>query len=846
MVRRVLGDLSIAVLSATIAVLLILVSGPFAVLHPIKGVWTELERVGVSDASVRLPGLRSQVKVVYDGRLVPHVYAADELDAFRALGYVHARDRLWQMDVQRRLASGRLSEIVGEAGLRTDALMRVIGLHRSAKATAEWLRANHPEVHSVLVAYSEGVNAAIEEMRTSGKMPLMFKLLNYEPEPWRPEDSLVWARFMAWTLTGFWYPLLLTALAVKLGPSEAMKLYPVRHYYIENVTVVPGDGSIGRLRLGADPDLLERLNWFEEWATGVDLTDKELAGRLFEFINSISGLAGFGRLDVGSNNWVVSPRLSATGGPMLADDPHLSLNLPSVWYEVHLVTGELTVRGVTLPGVPFVIIGFNEHVAWGLTNSQIGVTDFYLEKVRGNQYFFKGEWRELRRLEETIRVRGRGERVITVNLTVHGPVFHHNGVYVSMKWTAISGFNDDGSGVTRESVAAYRVMRARSLAEVVEALRYWDVPSQNWAVIDKHGNYGIVVPGLFPYRTVRLPTGESIKVIGSRSILNGTGAHEWEGFVPYEHVPMTINPARGFAAAPNQQTAGRLYPYYILAGWYDPGARAQRIHALLASKGSHSIEDFMAYQNDVHLWFAASTVPKLLELSAGFEGLTDPERRALEELRRWDYKMRRDSVAPAIWWAWFSALYEESFAARFRELGLSSSYLPLESTMVWLIHNEPQSYWFGGDLRRVARSALSRAVEWLRANLGPDPGGWTWGRIHRLRVGHLSSLDAFSIGPLSHDGASGTLMNAGFPYDLRVLERKVYVTTGPSWKMVVTFVDGRPIAYGVYPGGQSESPVSEFYSDSFDEWYGYRYHLLEVPRRPEEVRERLMVLTISG
>ncbi|MDW8042471.1 MAG: penicillin acylase family protein [Nitrososphaerota archaeon] len=833
-------------MTATISVLLVLVSGPFAVLHPIKGVWTELERVEVSDASVRLPGLRSQVKVVYDGRLVPHVFAADELDAFRALGYVHARDRLWQMDVQRRLASGRLSEIVGEAGLRTDTLMRVIGLQRSARATAEWLRTNHPDVHSVLIAYSEGVNAAIEEMKTSGRLPLMFKLLNYEPELWKPEDSLVWARFMAWTLTGFWYPLLSTALAVKLGPSEAMKLYPVRHYYIENVTVVPGDGSIGGLRLGADPDLLDKLNWFEEWATGVDFTDKELARRLFEFVNAVSGVAGFGRLDVGSNNWVVSPRLSATGGPMLADDPHLSLNLPSVWYEVHLVTGELNVRGVTLPGVPFVIIGFNEHVAWGLTNSQIGVTDFYLEKVRGNQYSFKGEWREMRRLEETIRVRGGGERVITVNLTVHGPVFHHNGVYVSMKWTAISGFNDDGSGVTRESVAAYRVMRARSLAEVVEALRYWDVPSQNWAVIDKHGNYGIVVPGLFPYRTVRLPTGESIKVIGSRSILNGTGAHEWEGFVPYEHVPMTINPARGFAAAPNQQTAGSLYPYYILAGWYDPGARAQRIHALLASKELHSVEDFMRYQNDVYLWFAASTVPRLLELAVGFDGLTSLERSALEELRRWDHRMSRGSVAPTLWWAWFSALYDEAFTKRFRERGLSRSYLPPESTLVWLIHEEPNSSWFGGDLRRTARAAFTRALEWLTSTFGPDLTGWTWGKVHRLRVGHLSSSETLSIGPLPHDGASGTLMNAGFPYDLDAVGRRVYVTTGPSWKMIVSFVDGRPLAYGVLPGGQSDSPLSDFYSDSFDEWYEYRYHVLGFPRSPEEVSDRLMVLTLSG
>ncbi|MCS7094799.1 MAG: penicillin acylase family protein [Thaumarchaeota archaeon] len=844
--RRIWIDLAVSAFSGALVIALMLASGPFGLLHPMKGIWTETERVKSGDATLMLSGLRSEVKVVYDVRNVPHIFASDELDAIMTLGYLHARDRLWQMDVQRRLASGRLAEVVGESALKSDVVMRVIGLHRSARSTAEWLSENHPEVYSFLTAYAQGVNSAIEEMRVSGRVPLMFKLLGYEPEPWRPEDSLVWAKYMGWTLTGFWYPLVLTALAGRIGSLEVMKLYPVRHYYSENATVVPGDGSVGGLSLSVNPDELGTLDWFGKWASGLDLTDEELSRKIFELVDWLSEFVELSQSYLGSNNWVISPELSATGGPMLADDPHLPLTLPSLWYEVHLVAEELNVRGVTLAGIPFVIIGFNEHVAWGLTNSQIGVTDFYLEKVQGSRFYFRGEWRDMLRLEEVIEVGADRDYRLTVNLTVHGPIFHHRGVHVSLRWTAISGFENDGTGVTREAVAAYRVIRAKSLTEAYEALEYWDVPSQNWAVIDRHGNYGIIVPGLFPYRTVNLPSGESVKVIGSRSVLNGTGDFEWEGYVPFELVPKVVNPTTGYAAAPNQQTTGKFYPYYILAGWYDPGARAQRIHALLSSKKLHSIEDLTNYQNDVYLWFAASTVPPLLELAMRFDGLSELERKALEELRRWDYQMNRDLAGPTVWWAWFSALYDEAFGRRFAERGITKRYLPPESTLVWLIQNDPQSTWFGGDLLMTARSAFSRAVTWLSSKLGGDPSEWTWGKVHKLRIGHLSSLDALSIGPLPFDGSSGTLMNAGFPYDLRAGEGQVYVTTGPSWRMIVTFVEGRVVAYGVYPGGQSESPISEHYSDSFDEWYGSKYHELKLPDSPNEVDGRLMTLTFKS
>ena len=834
--RLVTVSVSVLVLAA-----LLQISVPLQALHPVRGVWTEVEAARWEGGEVVLKGLRGKVTAVIDGRGVPHIFAEDEQDAVRALGYLHARERLWQMDVQRRLASGRLSEILGEVAFTNDLLMRVIGLHRSAKGTVSWLERNSPEVYGLLQAYADGVNAAIEEMRSAGRLPMTFKLLNYEAEPWRVEDSIVWAKYMAWTLTGFWYPLLLTYLAIKLGPGDVAELYPVRHYYSGNVTVVPGDGSVGGEALQADPKVLMGLDWHSKWATGVDLSDRELAGRLAALIEKVAELARIAPSDLGSNNWVVGPSRSATGAPMLADDPHLPLNLPSLWYEVHMVTKEYNVRGVTLPGVPFVIIGFNEHLAWGLTNSQIGVTDFYLETVEGDRYLFKGEWRQLQRVEEVIRVKGQGERRITVNLTVHGPLFSYGGLHVALKWTGNSGFNDDGSGVTREAIAAYKVMRAKGYRDLLEALRYWDVPSQNWAFVDREGNYGIVVPGLFPYRVVRLPDGREVRVIGSRSVLDGRGDHEWAGFVPYELVPKTVNPERGYAAAPNQLTVGPKYPYFILAGWYDPGARAQRIHWLLESKAVHSVEDFARYQCDVVLWFARAATSKLVSSVERFGDLDDREKRALEELRRWDYLMSKDRVAPTVFWAWFSALYDETFRKPFSERGIKWRLYPPESTLVYLINERPDSKWFGGNLSTAAKRALRTAIDKLSEALGHDVSGWSWGKVHKLRIGHLSSLDALSIGPLPHDGSSGTLLNAGFPYDLKALRSRVLVMSGPSWRMIVTFKGGKVSAIGVYPGGQSESPLSPLYSDSFEVWHGCKLFPLDLPSSPSEVGSPITV-----
>ncbi|MCE4613850.1 MAG: penicillin acylase family protein [Desulfurococcales archaeon] len=819
-----------------------------SIMDPFRGVAASAS-VGVlsGEMSIESSYLGSEVRVVFDGNFVPHIFAESERDAFYAMGYVHAWFRLWQMDVQRRLASGRLAEIVGEDALESDVFMRTIGLRRSAETTAEWIRANVPEVYELLEAYSRGVNDAIGRMEREGRLPLLFKLLDYKPEPWSPADSIVWAKYMAWSLTNFWEPLILSYLAVKLGPEDVNLLWPVHPYYSDNVTVVPGDGEINGKRIPVDPYYLRGLNWFEEWATGLDFEDPEFASRLEEAVLDILELVGERPREIGSNNWAVSPSRSTHGAAMMADDPHLPLNIPSLWFAVHIKAGDLDVYGVTLPGIPFVIIGYNRYISWGLTNTQIGVMDFYVEQVSPEDptlYYHDGEWKRMREIREVIKVRGGEDYELVVYETVHGPVLTRKGLTISFRWTGNAGFMNDGSGVTREAVAIYLVNKARSLEEFVEALKYWDVPSQNFMYADVYGNIAVYEPGIFPLRKVTLPDGREILVVGSRSVLNGTGPHDWIGYVPFEDVPHAVNPERGFLAAPNQMSVGPYYPYFILGAWWDSPNRAQAIFRLLESKEMHSVDDMKRYQGDTYNWAAAMMLPVMIK--AVEERASGKALEALEILSRWDYMMDKGEVAPTLWWAWFSALQDELYRDYLLERGVGYRFYPPVATTIYLVRELRDSEWFRGGFEATVQRALDRAIRALEEKLGPNIEDWEWGRVHQLLLMHLSQLDALSRGPYPVDGSSNVLMNAGFPWDLEALEGGVYVRTGPSWRIVALMESPDScIVYGIYPGGQSGNPVSDRYDDWVDEWLNNEYFTFTCASSPGDLEETLGSVTFK-
>ncbi|MGB9729306.1 MAG: penicillin acylase family protein [Thermoprotei archaeon] len=814
-----------------------------------NGIWNSAS--SVSGNKFILQGLHSGVKIIIDNRSVPHIYASDDYDLFYAIGFIHARDRLWQMDIQRRAAEGRLAEVVGKDAINNDMLMRIIGLWRAANITASSIKNEYPSYYKLYQAYADGVNAYIQLAKKSGKLPLMFRLLNYEPDPWTPTDSIAFAKLMAWSLTNYFEPLKYSLIVTKIGAKETLKLYPIYPYYEENVTVVPGNGTINGKKINVQPDYLLNLNWYSQWATGLNFNDTTFKDKLIEAIDSILALTGdpytnqsqgiqsyennlYNMLaySMGSNDWAVAPSKSENGLAMLADDPHLQLQLPSLWYEVDLHSPDINAYGVTLVGIPAIIIGFNNKIAWGLTNTQISVLDFYVEKTNPSnpdEYWYNGSWHAFKVIKEIINVKDSPSITLLINETIHGPVLTKRGLTISAKWI--------GMKTTYEAIAIVDVMKAQNVTQFFNALRLWDVPSQNFMYVDVYGTIAVIEPGKFPFRIIKLPNGDIVKVVGSRSVLNGTGDYEWAGYIPFNDLPNSINPQQGYLAAPNQMSIGRYYPYFILGGWWDPGARAQTINMILGKPGLLTLNDMIKAQSSVHDWYAQMFVPLILKSVEKYPSNDPGVQRAVYLLKNWNYSMLKDLEAPSVWWFWLSSFYNITFITKYRELGIKINQYPYPGTILYLAFNEPNSRWFDGDFYKKASQALINAVEELKSKLGEN---WTWGKYHVLYLEHISQLKPLSIGPLPEDGDPFTLMAAPFS--------SIFygpVKHGPSWRMIVIMNKTGPVAYGVYPGGQSENPISNHYNDFVNKWLTYKYNKLLLENNPQEIPTKIVKEVIT-
>ena len=828
--RRITINLSVLAVSLIVIIVLSTALGALmSILDPAAGVWIVAKDARpASYQQFSVPGLHGEVRVIFDEFGIPHIYASSDEDAFFAMGYLHARDRLWQMDVQRRFAEGRLSEILGKEFVKKDLFMRTIGLDRVARDSAEKLRGS--AWYGLFEAYSRGVNYLIADAQRRGSLPLEFKLIGYEPTPWRPEDSLAFARLMAWSLTNYFDPLHLSLLATKLGKSSVSELFPVYSRFQEDFTVVPGDGSLQGRSLPYSTEELAAMDWFAEWATGLDFESATFGTDVAHSVTSMLGMiaeAGdpTGELSFGSNHWAVSPAMSATGHAMLANDPHLSLQMPSLWYEVHVASPSYKVFGASLTGIPGVLIGRNEHIAWGLTNVGIGVMDFYVEKVNpanSNEYWFQGAWRRMEEVPIEIAVKDEPPVKTTLFLTVHGPVLTRDGLTISMRWT--------GAEPVSEVEALLSADKASDYGEFMTAIRKWAVPPQNFMYADEKGNIAVAVAGEYPTRTVFAPDGTMLTVVGSRSLLNGTGTHEWTGTIPFEEIPHSLNPEQGYLAGPNQMSAGPRYPYLILSGWWDPSARAHRINMLLRRAGKVTLEDMQRFQSDIYDYFASLFVPRILEAVSNLSEGDGMIQEAVGYLRSWDFMMRKEDTAPTIWWYWLSGFYNETIRRTYEMNGLEGVNYPTPETFWTLALEDPTSRWFGGDFDRVAVTALETATTSLTARFGSDMTSWNWGKTHQLYIRHLSGLQALSKGPFPEDGDAFTLMAA--PHIHSDFTVAAYSSAGPSWRIISDLADGG-VTIGVYPGGQSGNVASIHYSDELPLWLDFEYHVLLHPEAAE-------------
>ena len=752
-----------------------------------------------TDGRLELAGLQSEVTVQRDENGIPHIYADNAHDLFFAQGYVQAQDRLFQMDFQRRVGLGRLSEVLGEATLETDQFLRTLGTGRAA---AEDLNVLDGETLAHLQAYADGVNAFIAT--NPDKLPIEFRVLGYAPEPWQPLHSLVWGKMMAWSLGGNWENELMNAQIIEaLGADKAAEL----------LTGYPADGPF------IIPPEVKSF-------AGLGQFDMDQVWAVKRLLKSADP-------GVGSNNWVVAGSRTTTGLPLLANDPHLGMQIPSVWYANGLHGGGFDVVGVVFPGVPGVVIGHNNRIAWGVTNVGPDVQDLFIEKINPdnpNQYEFQGQWQDMQVIEEAIAVKGRTEPVIqTVRITRHGPIMNdvsgamgEDSQPLAMQWTALQA--------TPLSQAILRIDQAQNWEQFRRALQDFATPAQNFVYADVDGNIGYQMPGWVPIRA---------QSDGTVPVPGWTGEYEWTGTIPYEELPFVYNPAVGYVATANNQVVPDSYPYLITTDWAAP-YRAQRIVELIESKPQLSPEDFAAIQGDIHPVPTDIFVPLLSKIDAS--GGSQAVQKSLAALLAWDRRMTADAAEPLIFEMYQQMLIRETVgdeisAAGGEELAADflSGFRNISTQTVQRLAGQPDSPWWD-DVRTAAvesqteivARALSLAVADLQTRFGDDPARWRWGDAHWTNFDHLvfasvSPLDAIFNRSIAAQGSGFSVNAAGADYE------DFSMNSGASFRQIIDLSNLAGSRF-IYTTGQSGDVFSPHYADMVKPWQAVQYIPLRFDR----------------
>lgn len=718
-------------------------------LVPLAGYFWLRTSLPLTNGTVRVAGVDGPIEIVRDADGVPHIFATTDHDAFYALGYVHAQDRLWQMEMNRRIGAGRLSELLGEATLSIDKFQRTMGYYRTAQGD---LAAIEPRSRQALEAYAAGVNQWLAEGHT---LPPEFILLGATPEAWQPADSLVWQKMMSWDLAGNYdLELLHQQLAQALGPERAAQLLPD----------YPADGVNILANLSIDP-------------AG--------AATLLEIDRTLERNFARGGRESGSNNWVIAGSRTESGKPILADDPHLGTSIPSIWYLVEIQGDTLHAIGSTFPGVPGIVIGHNERVAWGVTNVGPDVQDLYIERINPanpNQYEVDGDWEELTIAEETIIIDGAEEPLRwAARSTRHGPLISDvsdMGLPLALQWTAIQPGDTTIDAFIGLNYAA-------DWEDFTTALEKFVTPSQNFVYADVDGNIGYYAPGHIPIRT----TGHD----GTLPVPGWTSEYEWQGFIPFSELPHAYNPPEGYIATANNRVVDDAYPYLLGTDWAPP-YRAERIVELIERMGSNgetiSVDDVAAMQADQTSTQVRTLLPFLLSVPAN----NARQQQAIDRLQGFDGVMRMESIAAAIYQAWMlhleRAMFEDDLrAALFEQMSTRANPLFLTNVLNDAVQG---AAWCDNVLSapvetciETAQTALDNALDDLGERMGDNMDGWRWERIHITQYPHNPFSQVSYLKWLFHR----TIPNGGDRYTVNVAPVKLaepYVQThSPGYRHIV-------------------------------------------------------------
>jgi penicillin amidase len=786
--------------------------GPF--LEPAHGVWSLARSAKMpAHADARIPGLRDSVQVVYDDRAVPHVFASNEEDAYRALGFVVARDRLFQLYVQTLAASGRLTEIAGAVTLPLDREMRNLGLPRAAERAVARV-SDTSAMGRATRAYADGINSYIRSMPASA-LPLEFRLLGVKPPEWKPIDAYYLQNRMGWTLANIANERDRAVAAARVGRDAALALFPDDSPIQEPIQPngqhaprldfhrlpPPGAPDSASMLVAAAADAFVPSAQFAERVPGEPVT-RSLA----------------------SNNWAVSPSRSATGYALLAGDPHLDLTLPSIWYEAHLVVpGALDIYGVTIPGLPPVVIGFNHDVAWTFTNTGADVMDLYVEQVDDMQhptrYRVDGAWRPLEQRVEVYR--GRHGETIAVDTTYYthrGPLQLVRGRWISMRWTVLeSGREGDGF------LAAAHARNTREFEDAMAGA--YRAPAQNMLSADRGGHIAIRSTGRYPIRPGN----------GAGSVLfdGTTSASDWKGDAPVSDWPQAFDPAQGYLASANQQPIDPRAAHIWFGGSWDPW-RALRINELLRADSAVTVDAMRQFQTDPGSARADLFLPYFLRAAARVAARsTGPNPAVLDEaarvLARWDRRYTKTNTSAVL----FEAALRETAAETWDELNPHSDgrrLFPSSAVLLELMSDSASAWWDDRntsaveDRDAILASSLASAFLATRRSYGaPSGSGWEWSKIRHANINHLLRIPALGALELPVQGGPGTLSPS-----------TGNGTQGPSWRMVVEL--GPTLhAWSTYPGGQSGDPASVHYRDRLPQWLAGTLEAVHIPTRPSEL-----------
>lgn len=744
-------------------------------INPITGFWQNAENnSSIKNEEIQLKGLQDKVSVIYDEHMIPHIYAQNEEDLYMAQGYVTARFRLWQMEIQTRAACGRVSEVLGAKTLSFDRLKRRTGMKYGAEQTLLAIEKN-PAAKKLIDAYTKGINQYIHSL-SAAEYPIEYKLLNYQPEDWTNLKTGLLLKAMAENLTALEYDIEHTNALNLLGKENFEQIY--KDWWNEQDPIIPKGTAFTKSNLNSS----------------FSAKDSVLSADYFYYNKSENP---FDREEAdymkGSNNWAISGSKTSSGRPILANDPHLKLSLPSIWFQIHLSCPDYNVCGASLPGAPGVISGFNDHIAWGVTNAGRDIRDWYKITFKDesmNEYLLDGKYVKTKKVIEKFDIRGQDSFYDTIVYTHHGPVVYDKNYHekksmnLALRWTA----HDE----SEEMMTFNKLNKSKYTGDYFAALTHYSCPAQNFVFACKNGDIAIQQQGKFPVE--RKDQGVFIQD-GSQS------SNDWQGYIPFEDNPRIVNPSRGFVSSANQHPTDTTYPYNY-TGVFEY-FRNRRINNELSRLEHIDIETVKKLQLDNFNLMASECLPAMIsKLNA--TNLTDKEKSILAELKKWNYFNEANIITPTYYEIWedtFEKILWDEFLNNENPLRF-----PEHITSIHFIIDEPASIFY--DIKNTSKKENLQDLLVLSfqaaCNKIAGINNLNWSNYKHTTIEHLAKIPAFTIDYVACGGNKG-IVNATSKYN------------GPSWRMIVELTD-QINAVGIYPGGQSGNPGSKYYDNFVSDW----------------------------